>query len=309
MVNSKAKESNNSRWTEYVVTAEFSGKIIQDILTGPMSISRRMIQKLTRRKGILINKKPAFLKRQVKVGDVIQAKIEFKETASLQPVAMELDIIFEDQDILIINKPAGISVHPVGKDTSATLAHGVANHLVEEGLNTKVRPVHRLDRDTSGLIVFAKTPFAHQFLDQQLRDNSLKRSYLAIIEGSLEEKQGILNFPIARHPQHPTKRTVSAKGETAITNYKVIEEINNISVLELQLETGRTHQIRVHLSHIGHPIIGDRQYGGKTTLGIKRQALHAAKLRLIHPISNNTMELEAPLPEDIALLISILKNN
>lgn len=302
----KNKSITNSRWAEYTVTPDMAGKTLEEILTGPMEISRRMIQKLTRRKGILLNKKTAFLKRQVKVGDIVKAKIEFKETTSLNPVAMDLDVVFEDSDILILNKPAGISVHPVGQDSSITLAHGVAHHLKLQGLNTKVRPVHRLDRDTSGLIVFAKNPYAHQYLDQQLKNNSLKRKYIAVVEGHFENQEGVLDFPIGRHPQHPTKRAVTPKGESAITNYHLQKELKNASIIELALETGRTHQIRVHLSHIGHPIIGDKLYGGKITLGIKRQALHAIKIKLNHPTTKKDVELSAPIPEDISLLINKL---
>jgi 23S rRNA pseudouridine1911/1915/1917 synthase len=298
---------NQNSWREYIVPVDQADTTIQDILTGPLAISNRMIQKLTRCKGIFINKKPAFLKRKVKAGDIIKVRIAFKEDANLEAIEIPLDIVFEDNQVMVINKASGISVHPIGKESGVTLAHGVAYHLEQKGLATKVRPVHRLDRDTSGLIIFAKSSMAHQTLDQQLRNNDLKRIYLAVIEGTLSPNKGTIDLPIDRDPKHPTKRIVTPKGDQAITNYRVLKEYKNAALVSLELETGRTHQIRVHLSHLGHPIIGDKLYGGNRRLGLKRQGLHASQINFQHPTTNEKIQLEGPLPKDIEELLEKLE--
>ncbi len=301
--------SQQSRWLEFVVTEADAGKIVQDILTGPMGISRRMIQKLTRRKAILINNKPAFLKRAVKAGDTVKAKIRFEEAESLAAEAMSLDIIFEDEDLLILNKPPGIPVHPTEAGQTGTLSNGVAHHLQQQNLAAKVRPVHRLDQNTSGVIVFAKNQYAHQHLDNQLRNRELKREYLAVVRGNISEDNRSIDLPIGRRPNHPTKRMVTPKGEPAVTHLEVLERLDGSTVVLLRLETGRTHQIRVHLSHIGHPLWGDRLYGSENKALIKRQALHALRLSLTHPRSRKSLVFQAPVPEDIDKLIGSLKSS
>lgn len=304
----QSQPPKQSRWLEFTVTEAYAGETVQDILTGPMAVSRRMIQKLTRRKAILINNKPAFLKRRVKAGDTVKVKILFQETESLAAEAMSLDIIFEDVDLLILNKPPGIPVHPTESGQTGTLANGVAYHLQQQNLVTKVRPVHRLDQNTSGVIVFAKNQYAHQHLDNQLRNQDLKREYLGVVEGNIGEEHRCLDLPIGRQPNHPTKRMVTPKGEPAVTHLEVVERLDRATVVLLRLETGRTHQIRVHLSHIGHPLLGDRLYGSQNRALIRRQALHALRLSLIHPGSRELMVFEAPLPEDISQLISSLRS-
>ncbi|MHB8983878.1 MAG: RluA family pseudouridine synthase [Carboxydocellales bacterium] len=302
----QAKSLNQSHWLEFVVTEADTGKNVQEILTGPMGISRRMIQKLTRRKAIIINKKSAFLKRTVKTGDIIKVQIRFSEQESLTAEVMSLNIVFEDDDLLILNKPPGTAVHPTENDQSGTLANGVAYHFAQQNLATKVRPVHRLDQNTSGVIAFAKNQYAHQHLDSQLRNRELKREYLAVVEGQLQEDKYTIDLPIGRHPSHPTKRMVSPKGEPAVTHLEVMQRFAKATLVKLSLETGRTHQIRVHLSHLGHPLWGDRLYGSKSASLIKRQALHALRLTLAHPRSREALIFEAPLPEDIEKLISSL---
>jgi 23S rRNA pseudouridine1911/1915/1917 synthase len=299
----KSGRSSGQRWVEHTVTAEEAGRSVGAILTGTLGISRRMIQKLTRSKGIQLNSKPAFLARKVRVGDVVAARISSTEDARLEPVPMELDILHEDADVLVVNKPPFLLVHPTRPDQTATLSHGIAHHYLQQGRRIKVRPVHRIDRDTSGLLLIAKTPFAHQHLDRQLRERELKRHYLALVGGLMEDDAGVIDAPIGRHKQQPHLRAVRPNGgEPAITRYRVIERYGTATLVQVELETGRTHQIRVHMSHIGHPVLGDRQYGGAAHPLLKRQALHASRLAFAHPVTGTSMLFEAPLPHDMAQL-------
>ncbi len=276
---------------------------MEQLLTGTLGISRRMIQKLTRSKGILRNRKAPFLGARVRIGDVVAARVASEEDAGLEPVPMELDIVHEDADVLVINKPPFMLVHPTTAEHRSTLAHGVAFHFQQQGLRTKVRPVHRIDRDTSGLVLFAKTAFAHQRLDRQLRERTLEREYLALVHGELADDAGVIDQPIGRDKQQGSQlRVVRAGGEPAKTHYQVVEKLGGATLVQLAMETGRTHQIRVHLAHIGHPVLGDRQYGREGLSLIKRQALHASRLAFLHPASDEPLTCEAPLPEDMAQL-------
>jgi 23S rRNA pseudouridine1911/1915/1917 synthase len=295
------------RWMEHSVAEDEAGRTVQEILTGAMGISRRMIQKLTRARGITLNRRPAFLGRKTRAGDVVAARVAFQEDAGLQPVEMALDVVHEDGDVLVLNKPPFVLVHPTSPEQAVTLAHGVAHHFAARGLRAKVRPVHRIDRDTSGLVLFAKSAVAHQRLDRQLQEGGVERVYLALVDGVVKEDDGRIDAPIGRHPRHPHLRSVRDDGEPAVTRFRVVERFLRATLLELELETGRTHQIRVHMQHAGHPVLGDRQYGqaGKGMIG--RQALHAARLSLAHPASGERMTFEAPLPEDMATLLERLR--
>ncbi|GAX89925.1 RluA family pseudouridine synthase [Effusibacillus lacus] len=297
----------NRGWLEFTIPKELDGAFLQDILTGPMRISRRMIQKLTRSKGILYNGKPTFLKRQVKSGHVVQVATEVTTRQSLQPEQIPFPVLFEDDTILVVDKPSGINVHPIHPGQSGTLANGIAWHWQQQGLQLPVRPIHRLDRDTSGILIVGKSAYSHQHLDRQLREGQLDRVYVALVEGEPEEDTGTLKYPIGKNPRTPSKRKVREDGDPAVTHYKVLERLGPISLLELSLETGRTHQIRVHLAHFGYPVLGDRQYGKASPL-IKRQALHALRLSFTHPGTGESMELEAPLPEDMQSAMERVRN-
>jgi 23S rRNA pseudouridine1911/1915/1917 synthase len=289
------------RWAEHTVSAEEKGLSIEEILTGPLGISRRMIQKLTRTKGVRLNGKPAFLAKKVRVGDVISAAQTFAEEAGIPPRQMELDIVFEDADLLVLNKPPFTLVHPIQPNQTNTLSNGIAWHYQQLGLSAKVRPVHRIDRDTSGLLVVAKTAFAHQHLDRQLRERDLKREYLALVSGVVTEDRGAIDAPIGKDKLNPTLRAVRPQaGEFALTRYQVVERYADASLVQVELETGRTHQIRVHMTHLGHSLLGDRQYGHVGLQLLKRQALHASRLSFAHPSTGETMEFEVPLPSDMA---------
>jgi 23S rRNA pseudouridine1911/1915/1917 synthase len=296
------------RWTEHTVQSEEAGRTVQDILTGPMGVSRRMIQKLTRAKGLQHNRRPAWLAAKVRAGDVVAARLLTGESAAgLEPVEMDLAIHHEDAEVLVVDKPPFLLVHPTAPDQDRTLAHGVAWHLRQRGLHTAVHPVHRIDRDTSGLVLFAKTGHAHHRLDVQLRAGEIEREYLALVDGVMADDRGVIDAPIARDPRNPSLRAVREGGETAVTRYEVVERYPSATLVRLGLETGRTHQIRVHMRHAGHPVLGDRQYGRRGLDTIKRQALHAARLAFVHPSSGERIDLEAPLAPDMAEAISRLE--
>lgn len=297
------------RWTEHTVADEEAGRTVQEILTGPMRISGRMIQRLTRARGVLLNRRPAFLARTVRAGDVVAARVAAEEEPGLEPVAMPLAVVHEDRDVLLVDKPPFLLVHPTAPAHTATLAHGVAHHFHQQGLQAKVRPVHRIDRDVSGLVLFAKSAFAHQALDRQLREHSLGRQYLAWVAGAVAEDAGSIDAPIGKHKQNPALRAVRPNaGDPAVTRFRVVERFATATRLQLELETGRTHQIRVHLAHLGHPLLGDRAYGGPQLRGLRRPALHAWRLEFDHPDdTGRRLAFEAPVPDDLAALEAALR--
>ena len=295
-------KSEQSRWIRHTVTADEAGRTVEDLLVDTMRISRRMIQRLTRFKGIEVNRRPAFLRRPVRAGDVIAARVAAEQESRLPPVKMELLVPYEDADLLVVDKPPYLLVHPTSPSHTATLAHGVAYHLAHGGTPAKVHPVHRIDRDTSGLVLFAKTALAHHRLDLQLRDHSLRREYLAFVEGSVDADAGEIRVPIGPNPKQPNLRAVRDDGEEAVTRFRVVERFANSALISLELETGRTHQIRVHLAHLGHPLVGDRQYGGREVGLLRRQALHSARLTFVQPTSGEPIVVESRLPPDLDAL-------
>lgn len=301
-------KSSDQRWIRHTVTADEAGRTVEEILTGTLEISRRMIQRLTRSQGIRFNGRAAFLARKVRAGDEVSARVASREEAALDPVPMELAIVYEDADALVVDKPPFLLVHPTAPSHRETLSHGIAHHFAERGLRARVRPVHRIDRDTSGLVLFAKSAFAHQHLDRQLREREVVREYLALVSGRVEGESGEIDAPIGRHPRNPSLRAVRPEGgEPALTRYRVVERFAAAALLELELETGRTHQIRVHLAHLGHPLLGDFQYGGPRVPGLKRQALHAHRLRFRQPTSGGEVRCEAPVPSDLERVLRELR--
>jgi RluA family pseudouridine synthase len=293
--------SQPGRWVKHEVTEEEAGRTVQEILTGPLRVSRRMIQRLTRSDGIRLNRHPTHLQRRVRAGEVVAARVAAAEESGLEPVEMPLDVVYEDDDLLAVNKAPFLLVHPVAPHHRATLAHGLTHYFLSRGLHARVRPVHRLDRDTSGLMLVAKSAFVQQILDLQIRDREMRREYLALVAGVVEAEEGTVDAPIGRHPRDPTLRAVvPAGGEPARTRFRVVERYEGATLVELELETGRTHQIRVHMAHLGHPLLGDARYGGPPVEGLGRQALHAGRLSFLHPTTRARVELEVPLPDDMA---------
>lgn len=241
-------------------------------------------------------------------GDHIEIDFDKNETQNIEPEKMDLDIVYEDEDILVINKEPGIIVHPTRSHPTGTLSNGVLYYFQDKGENCIVRLVNRLDRDTSGLIIIAKNQFAHMALARDMNKDTFKKFYLAIIHGKLIEQEGTIDLPIYRPEDSSLKRVVDSRGQRSVTNYKVIEEFKDASLIELLLETGRTHQIRVHVEHLRHPIIGDSLYGNEDdTMYINRQALHAYKLIFPHPRTGEVLELSCEIPSDIKKLIDSFK--
>lgn len=276
---------------------------VKEIIKSHFQISDRLLIKLKKDKRIFLNDKPVYVTEKVKAGDVLKLNMNFIEASdNIVPTAIDLDIIFEDEYLLIINKPADMPVHPSCNHYENSLSNGLKYYFNEIGLNKKIRPVNRLDKDTSGLVIFAKHEYIQEMLVRQMKDNTFKKEYIAILEGNLEETSGTINVPIARKSGSIMERIVSTDGETAISHFELIQNFDNYCEVKYNLETGRTHQLRVHSKYIGHPILGDTLYGSASPL-ISRQALHAFKVIFIHPISKELLAFEAILPQDISNLI------
>ncbi len=298
----------NKAWLEYVVTEEEAGLTVEQIVREKLHVSGRMLQRLTRSKGIQVNRKPPYLKRQVKAGDRVSVRVADQAQAAQReqaPFTGELvpppvPILYEDQDFLIVNKPAGMTVHPTHPSQTGTLVQRLDTYL--RSREFAPHAVHRLDKETTGTVLIAKSSYAHQLADKILRANELHREYLAIVSGQLEQTQGTINQPIARDPGHPTKRRVHPKGDLAVTHYQVVTSNQDFTLVRVNLETGRTHQIRVHFESLGYPLAGDTLYGGRKG-GFRRVALHASKLEFTHPVSGQKVAVEAPLPDDFAQFI------
>lgn len=274
------------------------------VLKEQFFLSDRLITKLKKANKIYLNSLPTYTKKSVTVGDTVSVLIDFEEdNSNIVASNIPLNIIYEDDYLLVLNKPANIAIHPSILHFYNSLSNGVKFYFDKLGLKKKIRIVNRLDRNTSGIVIFAKNEYIQECLIKQMKTNEFKKEYLAIAKGILESKSGTLNFPIARKEGSIIERTVTSDGDSAITHYDVVKEFNNLSLVHIVLETGRTHQIRVHFSHIGHPILGDTLYGSPSEL-INRQALHSYKLTFIHPVTKKVLSLEAPLPNDIENIIN-----
>jgi len=277
--------------------------------------SRSYIQKLIKDGLVSVDGQKVKSNFKVKPGYLIDVTIPPPKEISLQPEPMELDIVYEDDDIVVVNKPQGLVVHPAPGNYSGTLVNALlysCDELSEIGGVIRPGIVHRLDKDTSGLLVVAKNDAAHRSLAQQIKDRTLKRVYWCIVEKNIREDRGVINAPIGRHPTNRKKMAVLnlPTAKPAITHFRVLERFGQYTLVEARLETGRTHQIRVHMAYIGHPVVGDSVYGSrKQKFDLKGQALHARKLGLIHPSTGEYMEFEAPLPRYFERLLDILRRN
>jgi 23S rRNA pseudouridine1911/1915/1917 synthase len=249
---------------------------------------------------------------KLKVGEIIVLSIPEAVELNVAAENIPLDVIYEDSDVIVINKPQDMVVHPAPGNYSGTLVNALLYHCRDlSGINGILRPgiVHRIDKDTSGALVVAKNDIAHNSLAAQLKDHSMTRSYLALVEGIIKQDEGTVNEPIGRHPKDRIKMAVVESGKKAITHYKVIERFESYTLVECNLETGRTHQIRVHMAKIGHPLVGDIVYGfKKQRFNIKGQVLHAKMLGFIHPSTNEYMEFVSPLPDYFEKIIIKLRN-
>jgi 23S rRNA pseudouridine1911/1915/1917 synthase len=304
-------------WLTHQVTAQEAGSTLETLLRQTLKISGRRLQKLTRSRGIRLNQKPTFLAKVVQSGDVISVQTQTSDAPGLTPLPMPLTIVHEDEAVLVLNKPPGILVHPTQASHTQTLAHGVAYYYQQQGNPHPIHAVHRLDRDTSGLVVFAQNPLSHAALDRQLRaakdphlatQATFERHYLALVAGQVTEEVGVIDAPITKSADCDL-RQVSTAGDAARTRFQVVERYAQATLLKLMLETGRTHQIRVHLLHLGHPVLGDRQYGHEGCDRINRQALHAEHLSFGHPTTGTTMTFSAPVPADFQQLMNRLRQD
>lgn len=262
--------------------------------------SRSQIQTWIKEDRVLINDEPAKSNTKVFEGDIVVVTPPDPIEIDAQPEDIPLEIVYEDQDVVVINKPQGIVVHPSLGHYSGTLVNALLFHVKDlSGINGKIRPgiVHRIDKDTSGLLMVAKNDYAHENLAEQLHKKTAKREYIGLTHGVIPNDKGTIDAPIGRDPKNRKKYTVIAHGKPSITHFEVIERFKEFTLIKLQLETGRTHQIRVHLEYIGHQMAGDPLYGPRKTLDGNGQFLHAAKLSFIHPRTEEEMSFTAPLPE------------
>lgn len=277
---------------------------IKQVLKEEFYISDRLLKKLKLNHQIFLNYIPVNINySDLKIGDLISIVLDFEEEYdNIVPLKSNLNIIYEDNYLLVVNKPSNMPVHPSCNHFEDSLSNIVKYYFDCIGLKRKIRIVNRLDKDTSGIVIFAKNEYIQESLIQQMKNNTFKKEYLAILNGILEKNSDIISAPIARKENSIIERCVNFEtGDIAITHYDLIKTINNkYSLVHFVLETGRTHQIRVHSAYIGHPILGDTLYGSSSNL-INRQALHAQKVSFIHPITEKIMILEAPLPEDMRI--------
>ena len=265
-------------------------------------LSRMMIQKLIEEEKILVNGKKEKASYKVKIGDEIEVQeIELKEV-EIKPQDIPLDVLYEDQDIIVVNKAKGMVVHPANGNLEGTLVNALMARCKDSlsGIGGEIRPgiVHRLDKDTTGVLLVAKNDKAHIELSNQIKNREVKKIYYALVRGNLKDDEATIDMPIARSKKDRKKMAVDKDGKNAITHFKVIERFQNYTLVEVKIETGRTHQIRVHLSYIGYPIVGDEVYSnGKHPFGVKGQMLHAKSLEFSHPITGKRMKIEAPIPK------------
>ena len=286
----------------YIVKKEDMNKRIDKLISEVYKdISRVMIQKLIIEENLKVNDNKVKASYKVNVGDIIEFNIDEPEELDIKAQDIPLDVIYEDNDIIVINKKKGMVVHPGNGRTEDTLVNALMGRCKDSlsGIGGKIRPgiIHRLDKDTSGIIVVAKNDKSHINLSEQIKNRKVNKYYIALVRGNVIENNATINMPIARSTKDRKKMAVNEKGKEAITHFKVLKRYNGYTLLEIKIDTGRTHQIRVHLSEIGYPVVGDEVYSnGKNKFGVKGQCLHAKRIEFIHPVTNKKMVLEAELP-------------
>ena len=289
-----------------------AGKRLDAFIAAGTSFSRSAAQRLIESGDALLNGREAAAKTKVKPGDTVSITPPPPAITDIVPQDIPLDIVYQDDDIAVINKPKGMVVHPAAGNPDGTLVNAIMYRIKDlSGVGGEVRPgiVHRIDRMTSGLLVIAKNDAAHISLSEQLKIHAVSRVYFALCEGNFKEDEGTVDAAINRHRTDRKKMAVDQSGRSAVTHWRVLERFGDMTLLRVELETGRTHQIRVHMAHIKHPIVGDEVYGrGKNSLGITGQALHAGELRLTHPKTGELMTFTAPLPEEFEKALERLRN-
>ena len=285
-------------------------KIVVDIenmrldtyIASKYDISRTMVQKLIEEGNVLVNEKEKKISYKVQIGDNIKINIPKPQETNIKPENIPIDIVYEDNDIIVVNKPKGMVVHPANGNSDGTLVNAIMAICKGSlsGIGGEIRPgiVHRLDKDTSGLLIIAKNDRAHVNMSNQIKNREVKKIYIALVRGNVNEEEATINMPIGRSTKDRKKMAVRKDGKEAITHFKVLKRYSKYTLLEVKIDTGRTHQIRVHMSEIGHPIIGDMVYSnGKNEFSVSGQMLHAKSLDFKHPITGKDMHLEADLPQ------------
>ena len=287
---------------EKIVVEEENVRLDAYIAKKYTDISRTMVQKLVEEGNILVNEKNKKISYKVQKGDEIEIIIPEAKEIDIKPENIEIEVIYEDKDIIVVNKPKGLVVHPANGNPDGTLVNAIMAMCKGSlsGIGGEIRPgiVHRLDKDTSGLLIVAKNDKAHINLSEQIKNHKVKKTYIALVRGIVKEDEATINMPIGRSEKDRKKMAITKKGKEAITHFKVLQRYDNYTLLQINIETGRTHQIRVHLSQIGYPIVGDEVYSnGKNEWNVKGQCLHAKSLEFVHPVTGEKMHLEANLPE------------
>jgi 23S rRNA pseudouridine1911/1915/1917 synthase len=289
---------------DYQVEAEEEGLKIIDVLATSMNVSSRLIRKCKSNNNIFLNKKNGSVNRIVKAGDLISLMLDHDEN-TFDPNPIPVRILYEDGDLLVVDKPPFLVVHPTKGHPEGTLANALSHHQYVSHQNYKIRFINRLDRDTSGIVLIAKNAYSQQIVSEQMQDNTVDKVYFAIVEGSLAPESGTIDFPIDRVEELDIRRAVIDSGMASVTHYDVVERYASHTLVKIRLETGRTHQIRVHFAHIGHPILGDHLYG-HVSEWIDRQALHCYEMTFIPPRGEERVSVIAPIPDDIKSVLDKL---
>lgn len=295
----------------FKIESEFVGERLDQYLVKAFEDkSRSFITKLIKNGDVLVNGNQVKPGYSLKLNDQIYVAINEPKSLDLEPVNLDLDIVYEDSYLLVVNKPEGLVVHPAESYDGPTLVHGLLYQSDElSSINGVKRPgiVHRIDKDTSGLLIVAKNDIAHQRLSEAFSKHEVKRIYTALVYGKIDVPKGVIDMPIGRHRTNRLKMAVDPEGKRAVTHFKVLEQFDKYTLIECELETGRTHQIRVHMAHIGYPIVGDPIYGPKDVIGDTGQFLHAHTLTFVHPIKNEHMTFTVDMPESFKQMLNKLR--
>lgn len=289
-------------YNTYIIDKGNDGIKLGVYLRSRLMMSRNGLVKVKKSGSLKVNGCKSHTDIIIKAGDKVEFELPDRNSENILPECMTLDIVFEDDYFIVINKEAGIPTHPSGNYYMGTLANGLMYHWMEKGRDITIRPVNRLDKNTSGLVIFAKSSHIQHLMSKEDYKSKITKEYLAVVQGVVEADSGTIDAPIAREKLHSIRRVVREDGAEAVTHYSVIERYEACSLLEIVLETGRTHQIRVHMAHLGYPLLGDELYGGSQEK-IERHALHAYRIKMLHPIENRMLDFLAELPPDMQELI------
>ena len=294
---------NNQQYNKLVWKNESRNDTLKQILLNDMGISLRLLYSLKKDKQIFVNKKFYKMHELVNIGDIIEINLP-DEANDYDAEDMDIKLLYEDADLMVIEKEPFVVVHPTKGHQSGTLANGLIKLFKDKSINSKIRFVNRLDRDTSGILIVAKNSYCHSILTKDDAMHEMEKKYYAVVGGHLEKESGVIDLPIDKS-EDGIRRMVSEKGQRAVTRYKVIDKLKQATLIEISLETGRTHQIRVHFSHIGHPLVGDELYGGDMSL-LNRQALHCFELGFYSPRKSEIIYIKSELPHDMRELVKEL---